>query len=235
MPKPRLLLVTRSHDVYELFCRQLRDMFADALKLLDAAAYARLLKATYKAIKEANPEAKVVGGAMVLADYGWAEQLLKAGGGAYMDAFSYHPYNSDPEGGDYLGTIKEMKNVLEKNGFKGPTWVTEIGWGNQDRRKGGVPELTSAAYTVQTYAITMANPGLVDRVFFYTLINDGFDPESGYENMGLLSLKAQCSAKVGYVALCAFSKILSGAKFVKSYDVGNDLRLYRFHREADQK
>ncbi|MGE5549486.1 MAG: discoidin domain-containing protein [Bacteroidota bacterium] len=204
-------------------------------KLLDAAAYARLLKATYLAVKEVNPEAMVVGGGMVLADYGWAEQLLKAGGGAYMDAFSYHPYNSDPEGGDYLGTIREMKRVLEKNGFKGPAWVTEIGWGNQDPAKGGVAELASAAYIVQTYAISIANPGLVERVYYYTLINDGFDRESGYENMGLLSLKAQCSAKVGYVALCAFSKILSGAEFVKSYDLGNDLRFYRFRREVDKK
>ncbi|MCL6577102.1 sigma 54-interacting transcriptional regulator [Kyrpidia sp.] len=37
MPRPCLLLVTRSHEVYELFCRQLHDMFSDAIELLDAA------------------------------------------------------------------------------------------------------------------------------------------------------------------------------------------------------
>jgi transcriptional regulator with PAS, ATPase and Fis domain len=34
---PRLLLVTRSRDVYELFCRQIRDVFADRLAIFDAA------------------------------------------------------------------------------------------------------------------------------------------------------------------------------------------------------
>lgn len=204
-------------------------------KLLDAKAYVKVLKAVNEAVKTVNPDAYIVGGASVLADYGWVEEMLKAGGGAYMDAYSYHPYSSDPEGGSYEATITEMKDVLEKNGFKGASWVTEIGWSNGIQAKGGVTELQSASYLVQTSAISLANQDKVDKVFFYELLNGGTNKEDGGSNFGLLTRENGYPVKTGYIALQAFSEITNGAKFEKAYKLGNDIRIYKFTRDSDKK
>ncbi|MGH8140979.1 MAG: cellulase family glycosylhydrolase [Steroidobacteraceae bacterium] len=57
-----------------------------------ASAYVNLLKATYQAIKAANPNAVVIAGAVTNLDTNWINQFIQAGGLAYADAFSLHPY-----------------------------------------------------------------------------------------------------------------------------------------------
>jgi len=50
---------------------------------------------TAKAIREGNPDAKVVGGAVCGVDFDWLSDVFQTGAGKYMDAFSYHGYASD--------------------------------------------------------------------------------------------------------------------------------------------
>jgi hypothetical protein len=58
----------------------------------DPVAYANLLRATYPAIKAANPDAVVIGGAIAVLNAAWIEKLARAGGLQFVDAFSLHPY-----------------------------------------------------------------------------------------------------------------------------------------------
>ena len=57
-----------------------------------ASAYVNLLKAAYQAIKAANPNATVIAGSVTNLDTNWINQFIQAGGLAYADAFSLHPY-----------------------------------------------------------------------------------------------------------------------------------------------
>lgn len=58
--------------------------------------YVPLLKAAYKAIKDANPGATVIGGVVSWTDQSWVDAFAKAGGMDYIDAFSVHPYVINP-------------------------------------------------------------------------------------------------------------------------------------------
>lgn len=57
--------------------------------------YGEFLIDTSRAVKAADPEAKVVGGAVCCGESGWLDAMLNTGAGKYMDALSYHAYCFD--------------------------------------------------------------------------------------------------------------------------------------------
>ncbi|WP_179281020.1 sugar-binding protein [Paenibacillus sp. XY044] len=198
---------------------------------LGVAEYYALQKEAYKAIKEANPQATVLAGAVAASDYGWLEQLLKAGGGDYMDVISFHPYTAaGPEGAKFAETMLRVKESFKKLGFEKPMWISEVGWS-----AGNYGELKQAAFATQVKTLLLAHPGVVDRIFWYDLLNDGMNAEDYESNFGLLSQRGPYSAKPAYVALAANENLLSGAKFVKEYQLDDNLRLLKFHRDSDNK
>ena len=88
--------------------------------------YLEILKATYEAIEEADPEAKVLNGGMCpfsksdnryLQEF-WA-RVFELGGGQYIDIVNIHAF--DP----YEGAI-EVKKFLSSYGVDKPIWVTEF-------------------------------------------------------------------------------------------------------------
>jgi hypothetical protein len=97
--------------------------------------YAKFLEITYKAIKEADPECKVlIGGATgfpIDLDKNFNRDfvpMLKELSGKYFDIFDFHWYGTLKE---YAGCQKSCANIrkaLDENGFKGvPIWITEMG------------------------------------------------------------------------------------------------------------
>ena len=58
----------------------------------DARQYVNLLRAAYQSIKSANPQARVIGGAVSGTDTAWITQLAQAQGLQYLDGISVHPY-----------------------------------------------------------------------------------------------------------------------------------------------
>jgi len=88
--------------------------------------YFELVKATYEAVKEADPEAKVVlGGAATLdkESIEWWEEFYSLGGGNYFDIAGVHSYADEKD--DF--NVDDLKKLLEKYGVSKPIWVTEVG------------------------------------------------------------------------------------------------------------
>jgi len=96
----------------------------------NAKDYFEILKATYEAVKEADPEATVINGGTipiprdkegnVLNEFiEFWDQVLELGGGNYIDVFNIHSF-SIPE------DVDVMKKLLEKHGINKPIWVTEF-------------------------------------------------------------------------------------------------------------
>lgn len=88
--------------------------------------YTEMLKITYPAVKQANPDAWVVMGGMV----GWNEfpkGVYDNGGRDYFDIMNLHTYGLPVEWG-FLGRAHELRELMKKydDGDK-PLWNTEFG------------------------------------------------------------------------------------------------------------
>lgn len=58
----------------------------------DPRQYVNLLRASYQSIKQVNPQARVIGGAVAGTDTGWITQFAQSEGLKYLDGISVHPY-----------------------------------------------------------------------------------------------------------------------------------------------
>ena len=98
------------------------------------AFYAHMLKATYRAVKAADPTATVVGigGCQVLGRSKWLEEIFAAGGLEACDAVAYHGYGTaswstttTPE--RLIKRVEEWRALMRKYGRALPIWDTETG------------------------------------------------------------------------------------------------------------
>ena len=82
----------------------------------DPAAYSRLVRLAYPAIKSADPRALVVAGAVSYNDDAFLAKMYAAGARGFFDVLSTHPYmgqaDAAPEAGDD-GTIWTMRHVCK--------------------------------------------------------------------------------------------------------------------------
>ncbi|MDR1676501.1 MAG: beta-galactosidase [Tannerella sp.] len=98
----------------------------------DAAGYAQLLKATYRKIKEIDPDVTVVhaGTAGIPTEY--IEQSFAAGSGRFFDKFAVHPYRPRLDTWEATEQFREdidnLRALMTKYGIEQKDiWFTEIG------------------------------------------------------------------------------------------------------------
>ena len=201
--------------------------------------YAKILVATYKTIKEIDPEITVIGGVVAGAVESWIEGMLKYPEAANsFDVFSFHTYTDGKSVEDYSyeKAFQTVADLLDKyrEGERPEVWMTETGWSTHIGLKSSTEEF-SAANLVRLYTWALANPDLVDKVFWYDLHNDGVLAEEIESNFGLLRNWAEVvpmAAKRSYVAMCAMNATLADAEYVGTFDLGKDIYAYRFLKDG---
>ncbi|MGN0179893.1 MAG: sugar-binding protein [Monoglobaceae bacterium] len=176
--------------------------------------YAKLLKAAYKAIKKANPDAIVVGGDTSRIPLDWFERVFEAGGYDYCDAISVHPYDWSTEDFDvdaFLTNAQGLKDLMHKYGPDKPIWATEVGFNTSDGR------YSNEKQAKETVILNLFNKyfNVYERLFQYCLYDR--DNQSDIESCwGLVNYWASPyhphSAKESYLALCAMNKFIGDAK-----------------------
>lgn len=110
--------------------------------------YTDLLKRTYVAVKNADPDAIVIGGVTASVHLSWSAVVFDNGGGNFMDAYSVHPYIYFPLGGGnqfnvpfgssgvvgankFAQAIAAQRNqIIQKAGRDIPIYVSEEGVNN---------------------------------------------------------------------------------------------------------
>jgi len=178
----------------------------------DPEDYANLLRAASKAVREAAPEARVIGMVTSLTDLDFIEKALKKGAGKYMDVVSVHPYQLDPPTrrgpSTELGKIRRLRELLDRYECSRPIWITECGW----QSLGGVTEQKQAEYLVKLYVLTLAE-GLVERIYWFNLTDWGkrSSPEGGH--FGLVHMDH--SPKPSFAAFYTMVEQLHDFKEVK--------------------
>jgi hypothetical protein len=134
----------------------------------DPAHYARMLRAAYPAIKQADPRSTVLLGGLSRNDFDYLEGVYRAGGGGNFDAVAVHPYTYgvDPtvtwkgvnpgEDRNRLSwnsfpAIKEIRRSMDTFGDSGKgVWITEFGYSTTSK-DGGVSEAQQAALLTKAY------------------------------------------------------------------------------------
>jgi hypothetical protein len=111
---------------------------------IDPVAYAQLLAAVYPAIKQLDPTATVVAGALgtvqsspfTLSPVDFVQQMLAAGAGQYFDALSVHPYQESMQFSDgknfppipgFLTPLQQVDAIKALIGTDKSIWISEYG------------------------------------------------------------------------------------------------------------
>ncbi len=172
------------------------------------AAYAPLLKASYKAIKAADPATQVVAGPLTGNNYEFLEALYAEGAKGSFDAVGVHVdtacginapdvfYNENGRIGrfTFLG-FREVHSVMVAHGDgKKPITMSEMGWSAATLRcergkwagmkDAGVSEATQAAFLEQAYHCLSGYPYMQAGIWFSA--RDVGATESELNRYGLL-------------------------------------------------
>ncbi len=138
--------------------------------------YAALLKVAYRAVKDADPTARVATGGVSGNAVPFLEEVFASGASNSFDILAIHPYavpldpaqgqiQSRPEVHKILDVeLAKYRALLSRHSLDKPVWVTEIGWPANGWNLN--PNL-QADYLAQAYAL-MLSSGLTERIFAYS-------------------------------------------------------------------
>lgn len=140
--------------------------------------YTKLLRLSYKAVKKADPGAKVILAGLTFRSWRFLGMLYRAGARPYFDAVSLHPYTRKPS--NVVRTMKLARQVMNAHRDRRvPIWVTELSWTSgrgHARGSKGQPSYLNATEHGQARLLRQGYLALaharrkyrVTRVYWYT-------------------------------------------------------------------
>jgi hypothetical protein len=172
--------------------------------------YAEMLKCAYPAIKAADPEARVLLGALAYDNFidegkefdrWFINDVLDHGGGDYFDYFNFHYYYFHRDKwGSIRGKTEHLRNLLVGYGLSKPMACSEVGiWGDSSRRE------IQARYVPVVFSRGLA-AGLESVVWFplSTAAGQGFEGGLMLDNL---------TAKPAYWAYKTMTEQLTGYQY----------------------
>ncbi|MGD0541215.1 MAG: PA14 domain-containing protein [Tepidisphaeraceae bacterium] len=181
------------------------------------AQYVPIEEAFYNAVKAGDPNANVLGPAIVtIGPYGlnWANDFFANGGGNYINAFSFHAYNNN--NGDLTlirESLQSLTNLLGQYGLGNiPIWQTEQGY-TADNYGAYTPDLQANWTMLQMMAFDQYGISKEQNYYWYdsSLGNWSF-PEFWENPDGSLNPVADL--------MRVWSEELQGTNYTSAYDFG---------------
>jgi hypothetical protein len=160
-----------------------------------ARDYVRLARAGRRAIKDADPGARVVMAGF--ADYLWDSiaDVYRAGGKGVFDVVAIHPYTFEPR--NVLRGVRYARRALRRAGDgKRPLWLTEVTW-SSGRTPGRTPapfETTpsdQAARLARVYPLLLRNRGElgIQRIYWESWLSADRNHDNPFNFSGLRALQ----------------------------------------------
>jgi hypothetical protein len=184
-----------------------------------APGYVKLLKASRKAIRKADPHAKVVLAGLPNRSWTALAKVYRAGGRGQFDVAAFHPFTDKVSGVKTI--LQRDRKVMAANGDRRkPLFVTELSWtaakgkthqtyGNEQTELGQAQRL-SAAYTMLAKQRKRLR---VERVYWYTWLSYDRDRFYPFDWAGLIRLKGRTvSAKPAFKAYRRTALRLEGCR-----------------------
>jgi arabinogalactan endo-1,4-beta-galactosidase len=215
------------------------------------ADYAAMLKATYPAIKEANPDAKIVIGGLAYDGFtdkkgrfvrSFLEDVLKAGGGAYFYIMNIHYYPSfradwtDTKSTGLPEKLVFLRALLAKYNHQKDFFITETSWVSNSLD--GIPssEDQQGRFLVQLF--TQAVALNIDSMTWWLLQDSVTNGELDPRQSGLITGLPPIRPKQAYYVYRNAVKWLGNAAYVgvgSQVTASNDLEAYLFRNRLTDK
>ena len=194
--------------------------------------YADLLKQAYAAVKEANPDALVLGISTAGIDTKFIERTMALG--APFDILTIHPYRRSLHDERFVEDLKKAADLVRRpDGSAREVWITEMGWttgvGHNAVSTGFRPtsQRDQAQLVARAYLDAVAS-GAAPNSSWYDFRNDGRDPFNFEHNMGIVTRDFE--PKAAYRAFATMTRLLGDARFSRTVDFGPAVVAYWFDR-----
>lgn len=187
----------------------------------DVEQYTRLALATVKAVREADPQATVIGPATSGFPWDFLETFFKSGILQDLDAVSVHPYRDYKQSPETaVSDYRRLRSLIDQ--YAPPSKTGKIPmvsgeWGYATHRGGVSPE-TQAAFAVRQQLSNLLNG--IPLSIWYDWKNDGPDAEEREHNFGTVSETLQ--PKPAYDAMRVFTRELNGCHITERLPVESD-------------
>ncbi len=195
--------------------------------------YATLLKRSYKAIKNIDPTAQVLGISTAGIDIDYIKDMLEME--VPFDVLTIHPYRRVFDDHEFIEDLKEASQVVErKDRRKRPVWLTELGWAtyvpHNALKQSFIPtsQRKQAELIARVYLSSIIS-GVEPRTFWYNFRNDGTDPFYFEHNMGIV--RRDFEPKPAYYAYSTLTRWLKDKKEYKKITIDNEVMAFRFFGE----
>jgi polysaccharide biosynthesis protein PslG len=198
--------------------------------------YARLLAKVYPAIKNIDPQIRVIGGAVEGAGRpDFIGTLAQEGALSSMDLLSVHPYvfwrgdSGTPQA--LVRWLDDLQALLMpyRNSRPMPLLLTEIGWPSAGKL--GIPPARAADYASQTL-LSLRSLGYVHGVWWYNLYDKGNDPSDQELNFGLLTEDGR--RKPAFAAFASVAQLAQQARSVERLPTPASVWALRFSLGGQQ-
>jgi hypothetical protein len=186
----------------------------------DVGQYTALALASCKAMRQADPQAVLVGPATSEFPWAFLESCFQSGLLAYWDGVSVHPYRppaSPPE--SVAGDYQRLRGLIERYAptpAKRRIPILSGEWGYSSNTK-GVSLPNQAAFLVRQQLFNLLEG--VPISIWYDWRNDGEDPSENEHNFGVVSHDLR--PKPAYAAIQTLTRQLSGCRLGRRCDTGN--------------
>jgi hypothetical protein len=183
-----------------------------------AKPYARLLRAAYKAVKQADRGATVLMASM--ANYSWRDLdklLALKGPRLRFDAAGAHPFSGRPS--NMLKIVRLNREVLDDHGYrKKPLWLTELTWSSAKGKKQPLTQNWETTEAGQAQRLKSAYGLLLrhrkalrlQRVFWYSWATVDNGSVNSFDYSGLLQWRPDNTFR-RKPAFFAFRKLAANA------------------------
>lgn len=185
-----------------------------------ASMYCDVLKTAYVAVKQADPNARVVFGGLDGVDLRFVEGCYEQG---IRDYFDIMAVNLITDSGDFDDSVVEdmdqLHELMLNNGDDKEIWITDV-W----TRQTGSTEEDQAIYLAQSLVTTLAlKPKHVSKYFWRSFVDTNGSDEGLVRQDG--------SRKPAYEAYETVLNHLSDTRITGTFDLGQGVRNYLFHRK----
>jgi hypothetical protein len=180
----------------------------------DVAQYTALALATCKAIREAEPEATIVGPASSEFPWEFLEHFLRSGILTNLDAVSVHPYRNYGRGPETAREDYErLRKLIEASApdsKRGKIPILSGEWGYASHTKGVSLEKQASFAARQQLANLLHG---IPLSIWYDWKNDGLDPAEGEHNFGTVS--GDLKPKPAYNSIQTLTRELNGFRVTR--------------------